>query len=70
MCVCVCVHQLTLTLEIRIFYLRIGGVGRWVLGNTNVLRTENNTLYLRTAPKPIARQFIFFYMSWPFTVKV
>ena len=49
-CVCVCVHQLTLTLEIRIFYLRIGWVGGWVLGNTNVLRTENNTLYLRTAP--------------------
>ena len=44
-CVCVCVHQLTLTLEIRIFYLRIG-----FLRNTYVLRTENNTLYLRTAP--------------------
>ena len=50
-CVCVCVHQLTLTLKIRISYLRIGGVGGWVFGNTNVLRTENNTLYLRTAPK-------------------
>ena len=24
--------------------------GGWVLGNTNVLRTDNNTLYLRTAP--------------------
>ena len=27
-------------------------MGGWVLGNTNVLRTENNTLYLRMAPNP------------------
>ena len=31
LCVHVCVHQLTLTLEIRIFYLRIGWVGGWVI---------------------------------------
>ena len=29
-------------------------MGGWFLGNTNVLRTENNTLYLRTAPKDTA----------------
>ena len=40
------------------FLLRIGGVGGWVLGNTNVLRTENNTLYLRTAPEWIPLRFL------------
>ena len=51
------IGPLTLTLKIRIFYLRIGGVGGWFLGNTNVLRTENNTQYLRTAPEGTVPNF-------------
>ena len=50
MCVCVC-SSIDADTGNQNFYLRIGWVGGWALGNTNVLRTENNTLYLRTAPK-------------------
>ena len=39
---CMCVYHVTLSPEIRIYCLRIGGVGGWVSINTNVLQIENN----------------------------
>ena len=39
---CTCVYHVTLSPEIRICCLRIGGVGGWVSINTNVLQIEKN----------------------------